>query len=122
MSYIKNSQDKFYCDIVWQNHPDKYHRTKVVYVFLADPGTIEPTLTFFKCLVLEDSQDANSIFKAIKKAFEKRDLLALLDKEICKKSGLISIFREEKEWVIYAVFVTVLNWVKNCVKRDHCTS
>ena len=82
---------------------------------------MEPTLRFFKYLGLEGSQDANSIFEAIKKAFEKRDLLALLDKLVFlssdgasvnsgKKSGLISIFREETEWVIYGVSVTVLNW------------
>ena len=41
---------------------------------------MEPTLTFFECLGIEDSQDANDIFEAIKKAFEKHDLLALLDK------------------------------------------
>ena len=73
---------------------------------------MEPTLTFFKCLGLEDSQQANSIFEAIMKAFEKHDLLALLDKFIflssdgasvnsSKKSGLISLFREEKEWVTF---------------------
>ena len=81
---------------------------EVVYVFFVDPDTMEPTLTFFKCLRLEDSQDANDIFEATKKAFEKRDLLALLDKFILlsydgafvnssKKSGLISLFREERE-------------------------
>ena len=81
---------------------------EVVYVFFVDPDTMEPTLTFFKCLRLEDSQDANGIFEATKKAFEKRDLLALLDKLILlssdgafvnssKKSGLISLFREERE-------------------------
>ena len=83
---------------------------EVVYVFFVDPDTTEPTLTFFECLGLEDSQDANDIFEGIKKAFEKRNLLALLDKLIFlsadgasvtsgKKSGLISLFREEKEWV-----------------------
>ena len=51
---------------------------EVVYVFFADPDTMEPTLTFFECLVLEDSQDGNGIFEA----FEKRDLLVLLDKLI----------------------------------------
>ena len=37
---------------------------------------MEPTLTFFECLGLEDSQNVNSIYEAIKKAFEKHDLLA----------------------------------------------
>ena len=85
---------------------------EVVYVFFVDPDTMEPTLTFFKCLGLEDSQHANSIFEATMKAFEKHDLLALLDKFIflssdgasvnsSKKSGLISLFREEKEWVTF---------------------
>ena len=73
---------------------------------------MEPTLTFFECLQLENSQDANSIFKTIKKAFEKHDLLAFLDKLIfltsdgasansSKKSALKSLFREEKEWVTF---------------------
>ena len=85
---------------------------EVVYVFFVDPDTMEPTLTFSKCLGLADIQHANSIFEAIMKAFEKRDLLALLDKLIflssdgasvnsTKKSGLISLFREEKEWVTF---------------------
>ena len=85
---------------------------EVVYVFFVDPDTMEPTLTFFECLGLEDSQDANGIFEAIKKAFEKRDLLALLDKLILlssdgasvnsgKNYGLISLFREEKERVTF---------------------
>ena len=44
---------------------------EVVYVFLVDPDTMEPTLTFFESLGLEESQDANGIFEAIKKAFPK---------------------------------------------------
>ena len=67
---------------------------------------MEPTLTFFECLGLEDSQDVNGIFEAIKKAFEKRDLLTLLDKLIFlssdgasvnnpKNSGLISPFKRK---------------------------
>ena len=55
---------------------------EVVYVFFVDPDTTESTLTFFECLGLEDGQDANVIFESIKKAFEKCDLLALLDKLI----------------------------------------
>ena len=109
-----------------QDHRHKHHRTEAVYVFFADPDTMEPTLTFLKCLGLEDSQDATSIFEAIKKAFEKRYLLALLDKfaflwsdgasvNSGKKSGLKSIFSEETEWVIYSVSVTVLNW--RCIKK-----
>ena len=69
-------------------------------------------LTFFECLGLEDSQHTNSIFEAFKKAFEKFDLLALVDKLIFlssdgasvnsgKKFGLISLFSEEKEWVTF---------------------
>ena len=87
-------------------------KQEAVYVFFVDPDTMEPTLTFFKCLGLEDSQDANGIFEAIKEAFQKRDLLAVLDKLIllssdgasvnsCKNSGLISLFRKEKEWVTF---------------------
>ena len=82
-------------------------------------GTTDASITeqevdyvFFVGLGLEDSRDANGIFEAIKKAFEKRNLLALLDKIIflsfdgasvnsSKKSGLISLFREEKEWVTF---------------------
>ena len=71
---------------------------------------MEPTLTSFERLGLADREDANDIFEAIKKTFEKRDLLALLDKLIFlssdgasmnsgKKSGLISLFTEEKESV-----------------------
>ena len=85
---------------------------EVVYVFFVDPDTMEPTLTFFECLGLEDSQYGNNIFEAIKKAFEKCDLLALLDKLIflssggvsvnnSKKSGLILFFREGREWVTF---------------------
>ena len=51
-----------------------------MFVFFLDCDIMEPTLTFFECLGIEDSQDANDIFEAIKKAFEKHDLLALLDK------------------------------------------
>ena len=40
---------------------------------------MEPTLTFFESLGLADREDANAIFEAIKKTFEKCDLLALLD-------------------------------------------
>ena len=35
---------------------------EVFYVFFVDPDTMEPTLTFFKSLGLEDSQDANGIY------------------------------------------------------------
>ena len=91
---------------MWWNHQE------VVYVFFVDPGTMEPTLTFFECLGLEESWDGNGVFEAIKKAFEKHDLLALLDNLILlssdgasvnssKKSGLISLFREEKEQVTF---------------------
>ena len=80
--------------------------------FFVDPDIMKPILTFFECLGLEDSQDVNSIFEAIKKEFEKRDLLDLLDELIFlssdgasvnsgKKSGLILLFREEKEWVTF---------------------
>ena len=82
----------------------------VVYAFFVDSDTMEPTLTFFECLGFEYSQDPNSIVEAIKKAFAKRHLWVLLDKlnflssdgasvNSDKKSGLISLFREEKEWV-----------------------
>ena len=81
----------------------------------ADPTIMEPTLTFFERLGLADREDANDIFEAIKKTFEKRDLLALLDKLIFlssdgasmnsgKKSGLISLFTEEKESVKFTWF------------------
>ena len=85
---------------------------EIVYVFFVDPGTMEPTLTFFKCFGIQDGQDENGIFEAIKKAFEKRDLLALLDKLILlssdgasvnssKNSGLTLLFIEEKEQVTF---------------------
>ena len=90
---------------------------------------MELTLRFFKYPGLGDSQDANSIFEAIKKAFGKHDLLPLLDKLVFlssdrtsvnsgKKSVLISIFREETEWVIYGVSVTCLELtLKDALKR-----
>ena len=85
---------------------------EVVCVFFVGPDAMETTLAFFECLGLEDSQDANNICEAIKKAFEKCDFLDLIDKLILlssdrasvnsgKKSGLISLFREEKEWVTF---------------------
>ena len=63
-------------------------------------------------LGLRTVKSANGIFEAIKKAFEKHDLLALLDKLILlssdgasmnsgKNSGLILLFREEKEPVAF---------------------
>ena len=39
---------------------------EVVYVFFVDQDTIEPIVTFFECLGLERSQDANGIMDAIK--------------------------------------------------------
>ena len=92
---------------------------RVNFVAILCDGTTDASITeqevdyvFFVGLGLEDSRDANGIFEAIKKAFEKRNLLALLDKIIflsfdgasvnsSKKSGLISLFREEKEWVTF---------------------
>ena len=77
---------------------------------------MEPTLTFFECLGIEDSQDANDIFEAIKKAFEKHDLLALLDKlsffyhliepllNTGKKSGLISLLEKKRNGNIHMVY------------------
>ena len=94
--------------------PTQASQNKKLSVFFVDPDTMDPTLTFFKCLGFEDSQDANGIFEAIKKAFGKLDLLVLLDKLFFfflssdgasvnsgKKSGLISLFREEKKWVTF---------------------
>ena len=92
---------------------------RVNFVAILCDGTTDASITeqevdyvFFVGLGLEDSRDANGIFEAIKKVFEKRNLLALLDKIIflsfdgasvnsSKKSGLISLFREEKEWVTF---------------------
>ena len=53
---------------------------------------MEPTLTFFECLGLEDSQNANSIYEAIKKAFEKHDLLAFTFLKKKKKKKLYGPF------------------------------
>ena len=95
---------------------------EVVYVFFVDPDAMEPTLTFFECLGLEDSQSANGIFEAIKKAFEKHDLLALLDKLFFLSSDRASVkywqeiwaditFREEKKWEhSYGASITILIW------------
>ena len=77
-----------------------------------DPDTMEPTLTFFECLGLESSQDANGILDAIKVAFEKLNLSSLLDKVVFlssdrasgnsrKKLVLIFLFREQNEWMTF---------------------
>ena len=69
-------------------------------------------MTFFECLELESSQDANGILDAIKVAFEKFNLSSLLDKVVFlspdgasvksgKKSRLISHFREHNDWVTF---------------------
>ena len=69
-------------------------------------------LTFFECLELESSQDVNGILDAIKVAFEKFSISSLLNKEVFlssdgasvnsgKKSGLISLFREQNEWMTF---------------------
>ena len=82
------------------------------FFFVVDPDNIEPTLTFFESLGLESSQDANGILDVIKVAFEKFNLSSLLDKLIFlssdgvsvnsgKKSGLISLFREQNEWITF---------------------
>ena len=47
---------------------------EVIYIFFIDPDTMKPTLSFFECIKLEDSQDANGIFDAIKAAFEKHKI------------------------------------------------
>ena len=56
---------------------------EVVYVFFVDPDTTEPTLTFLGLLdkLIFLSTDGASVTSG-------------------KESGLISLFREEKEWVI----------------------
>ena len=47
---------------------------EVIYIFFIDTDTMKPTLSFFECIKLEDSQDANGIFDAIKAAFEKHKI------------------------------------------------
>ena len=85
---------------------------EVIYIFFVDPDTMESTLTFFECLGLESSQDANGMLEAIKAAFEKYNLSTLLNKMIFlssdgasvnsgKKSGLVSLFKAEHEWVTF---------------------
>ena len=69
---------------------------EVVYIFFVDPDTIEPTLTFFECLGLESSQDANSILDAIKVAFEKFKLSSMLDKVVFLSSDGVSV--NNKNW------------------------
>ena len=64
-----------------------------LFVFFVDPDTMELTLG------LDNSQDANSIFEAIKKAFEKRDLWALLDKLIFLSSDGASVNGGKKIWI-----------------------
>ena len=84
----------------------------MIYVFFVDPDTMKPTLSFFECLGLENSQDANGILDNIKAAFEKYNLSSLLEKLIFlssdgasvnsgKKSGLVSLFREQNEWITF---------------------
>ena len=51
--------------------PTQVSHNKELFVFFVDPDTMVATLTFFKCLGLEDSQDANIIFEATNKAFER---------------------------------------------------
>ena len=85
---------------------------EVIYIFFIDPDTMKPTLSFFECLRLEDSQDANSIFDAIKAALEKHNLLSLLEKliflpsdgtsvNIGEKSGPVTLFSEQDEWITF---------------------
>ena len=73
---------------------------------------MKPTLSFLKCLRLEDGQDANGIFDAIKAAFEKHHLSSLLKKlkflssdgafvKSGKNSGLVSLFCEQNEWITF---------------------
>ena len=64
---------------------------EVIYIFFIDPDTMKPTLSFFECLRLEDSQDANGIFDAIKAAFEKHNLSSLLEKLIFLSSDGASV-------------------------------
>ena len=68
-------------------------QNKKLFVFFVDPDTMELTLG------LDNSQDANSIFEAIKKAFEKRDLWALLDKLIFLSSEGASVNGGKKIWI-----------------------
>ena len=85
---------------------------EVIYVFFNDPDTMKTTLSFFEYLRLEDSQDVNGIFDAIKAAFKKHNLSSLLERprflssdgasvNSGKKSGLASLFREENEWITF---------------------
>ena len=85
---------------------------EVIYIFFIDPYTMKPTLSFFECLRLEDSQDVNGIFHAIKAPFEKHNLLSLLEKLIFfssdgapvnsgKNLGLVSLFLGQNEWVTF---------------------
>ena len=85
---------------------------EVAYIFFVDPDTIELTLTFFECLGLPSSQDANGIVDAIRVAFENFNFSSLLDKLVFlssdgaslnsgKKWGLISLFHEQNEWMTF---------------------
>ena len=73
---------------------------KVIYIFFIDPDTMKTTLGFFECLRLEDSQDTNDIFDAIKAAFEKRNLSLLLEKLIFFSSDLASVNSGKKSWLV----------------------
>ena len=96
---------------------------EVIYVFFIDPDTMKPTLSFFECLRLEDSQDANGILDPIKAAFEKYNLLSLLEKLMFlssdgasvnsgKKSGLESLFMNRMSGSLsYGLSVITLNWL-----------
>ena len=99
--YIRETFTSEFIAILCYKTTDTSITELIVYVFFVDPDTIEPTLTFFECLGLESSQDANDILDALKVAFEKFNLSSLLDKVVFlssdgasfnsgKISGLIS--------------------------------
>ena len=106
--YIRETFTSEFIAILCYETTDTSITELIVYVFFVDPDTIEPTLTFFECLGLESSQDANDILDALKVAFEKFNLSSLLDKVVFlssdgayvnrgKISGLISLFREQNQ-------------------------
>ena len=85
---------------------------EVVHIFFLNLDTMKPTFSFFECLRLEEDQDANGIFDAIKAVFEKHNLSSLLEKLIFlssdgasvnsgEKSGLLSLFCEQNEWITF---------------------
>ena len=92
--------------------PESLNKTFYTFFCWSRHHRNEPTLNFFECLGLQSSQDANGFLNSIKVAFGKFNLSLFLDKMVFlssdrasvkswKKLGLISLFREQNEWMTF---------------------